>query len=226
MDTRIRVAVVDDHPLFRDGVVNTLNASEEFVVIGQAASADDAIRLVAECEPDVLLLDMKLPGGGLEALSAITSGASGTKVMMLTIVDDDETVASAFRKGARGYLLKGAGGNELKEAVRLVARGESYVSPQLVTKLLGMMSGMRDRQNSSFESSVEFTEREEQVLTFLSHGLSNKQIAFRMSLSEKTVKYYITHVLKKLRVRNRVEAALYASHRGIVPVTAIGNASV
>ena len=110
--------------------------------------------------------------------------------------------------------------------MRLVARGESYVSPQLVTKLLGMMSGMRGGQNSSFESSVEFTEREEQVLTFLSHGLSNKQIAFRMSLSEKTVKYYITHVLKKLRVRNRVEAALYASHRGSVPVAAIGNASV
>lgn len=221
MDARIRVAVVDDHPLFRDGVVNTLNASEEFVVVAQAASADDAIRLVAELEPDVLLLDMKLPGGGIEALNAITSGASGTKVMMLTIVDDDQIVASAFRKGARGYLLKGAGGNELKEAVRLVARGESYVSPQLVTKLLGMMSGKR--QNGSLESSVEFSEREEQVLTFLSHGLSNKQIAYRMSLSEKTVKYYITHILKKLRVRNRVEAALYASQRTIATSLTTGN---
>lgn len=216
MDARIRVAVVDDHPLFRDGVVNTLNASEEFVVVGQAASAEDAIRLVAEFEPDVLLLDMMLPGGGIEALDAIASGGSRTKVVMLTIVDNDETVAGAFRKGARGYLLKGTGGNELKEAVRLVARGESYVSPQLVTKLLGMMSGTRDSQNNSFESAVEFTVREEQVLNFLSHGLSNKQIAFRMSLSEKTVKYYITHVLKKLRMRNRVEAALYASQRSVV----------
>ncbi len=216
MDTRIRVAVVDDHPLFRDGVVSTLNASEEFVVVGQAASAEDAIRVVTEFEPDVLVLDMKLPGGGIETLNAIASSGSRTKVVMLTIVDDEETVASAFRKGARGYLLKGAGGNELKEVVRLVARGESYVSPQLVTKLLGKMSGTRDGQSNSFESSVDFTEREEQVLTFLSHGLSNKQIAFRMSLSEKTVKYYITHVLKKLRMRNRVEAALYASQRNVV----------
>lgn len=226
MNTKIGVAVIDDHPLFREGVVHTLSASEEFVVVGQGASADDAIRLAAEVAPDVMLLDMKLPGGGLEALNAIASGRSGAKVVMLTIVDDEEVMARAFKTGARGYVLKGAGGNEVKEAVRLVARGEPYVSPQLVPKLLDMMSGIRSGQSSSFESSVEFTEREEQILTFLSHGLSNKQIAFRMSLSEKTVKYYITHVLKKLRVRNRVEAALYASHRSIVAPAAVGSISV
>lgn len=215
MNARIKVAVVDDHPLFQEGVVHTLGLSEEFAVVGQGASADDAVRLAAEIAPDVMLLDMKLPGGGLEALATIASSYPGTKIVILTIVDDEEMMACAFRKGARGYVLKGTGGKELKEAVRLVARGDPYVSPQLVPKLLDMMSGAGKSQNNIVENSVEFTEREEQVLTFLSRGLSNKQIAYNMSLSEKTVKYYITHVLKKLRVRNRVEAALFASQRSM-----------
>jgi two-component system nitrate/nitrite response regulator NarL len=222
MDTRIRVVVVDDHPLFRDGVVHTLSATEEFLVVGTGSSADEAIRLVHELEPDVLLLDLKLPGGGLEAVNTIAAGRPVTKIVMLTIVDDQEVVANAFKRGARGYLLKEAGGNELKETVRLVARGEPYVSPQLVTKLLERMWADRDNQSSSPDGSLEFTEREEQVLSFLSRGLSNKEIAFRMSLSEKPVKYYITHVLRKLRVRNRVEAAIFASHRGPVSPVDVG----
>jgi len=221
MSGRIKVAVVDDHPLFREGVVHTLGLSEDFVVGGQGASADEAICIAAEIEPDVMLLDMKLPGGGLEALSTIANFYLRTKVVMLTFVDEEEIVTRAFRLGARGYILKGTGGNELKEAVRLVARGEPYASPQLIPKLLDMMSGGRKDGNNLVECPVEFTGREEQILTLLSRGMSNKQIAYNMSLSEKTVKYYITHVLKKLRVKNRVEAALYASHRNVASIANI-----
>lgn len=227
MEPRITLAVVDDHPLFRGGVVHALSADEEFDVVGEGASSTDAVSLVSNLKPTVLLLDMKLPGGGLETIEAILAVQPRTNILMLTVVDDEQTVARAFKCGARGYLLKGAGRNELIETVRSVARGDLCVSPELVGKLLGRISETHDHKPALGEPSVDFTEREEQILSFLSCGLSNKEMAFRLELSEKTIKYYVTHVLRKLHVRNRVEAALYASHRvsnmalpSITPATA------
>lgn len=210
MEHKVKVVVVDDHPLFREGVVHALRANEDFDVVGEGTTADEALRLVMDFEPDVLLLDMKLPGGGLQAIEAIVASGSRTNIVMLTVVDDQETIAKAMKTGARGYLLKGTGGNELTESVKVVARGDLYITPQLIGMLIGRISDGEQKAKS-----VEFTEREEQVLTLLSRGMSNKQIAFQLNLSEKTVKYYITHVLKKLNVRNRVAAALYASRRPI-----------
>ncbi|MEO4001451.1 response regulator transcription factor [Mesorhizobium sp. CAU 1732] len=213
MEHRIRIAVVDDHPLFRDGVVHTLSMNDGFEVVGEGASAADAIRLARDLQPHVMLLDMKLPGGGLEAVDEIMLGASHPNILMLTVVDEEESVANAFRSGVRGYLLKGVGRNELVETVKSVAQGDLYVSPQLAAKMLGRLSAPSVALDGHANEAIELTEREEQVLKLLSHGLSNKEIAYRLQLSEKTVKYYLTHVLKKLRLRNRVEAALFASSR-------------
>lgn len=207
MSTQCRVVVVDDHPLFRDGVVYTLTANG-IDVMGEGACAEDAIRLTQAHDPDVLLIDMNMPGGGLSALTSIVDSGARSHVLPLTIVDDEASVSEALRAGARGYILKGIGGRELVNAVDTVARGDIYIAQQLVARLLGRRS-----QHDPRADEVALSGREEQVLKLLAHGLSNKEIAFQLELSEKTVKYYITHVLKKLNVRNRVEAALYASHR-------------
>jgi two-component system nitrate/nitrite response regulator NarL len=214
MDPDLRIVVVDDHPLYREGVVHilTLNGIH---VLAEGASAADAIRLVAEHDPDVLLLDFMLPGGGLEATDAIVSSHARTAIVLLTVVDDAQCVADALKRGAHGYILKGSSGNEVLEAVRAVARGEFHIAPDLVSGVIGRLSGLRDPHGK--DETVIFSDREEQVLKLLGGGLTNKEIAFQLDLSEKTVKYYLTHILKKLHVRNRVEAALYASRRAPVP---------
>lgn len=213
MDREIKVVVVDDHPLYREGVVHmlTLNGIN---VLAEGASAADAIRLVGEHDPDVLLLDVMLPGGGLVATEAIGSSHPRTAIILLTVVDDEQCVADALKQGARGYILKESSGNEVVEAVRAVARGDFHVAPDLFSGLLGRLSGDHGDHKKDV---VVFSEREDQVLRLLSSGLSNKEIAFQLDLSEKTVKYYLTHNLKKLHVRNRVEAALYASRRPSQP---------
>jgi DNA-binding NarL/FixJ family response regulator len=209
MTNNLRIAIADDHPLFREGVVHILG-SFGMTVVGQASTAAEAIELVRIHNPDVLLLDIKLPGGGLTALASIVATGSATAVLPLSVVDSDDFVAETMNQGARGYILKGIGGNELADAVRTVAGGEIYLSPQLVTKLFSRLSGSRD---ATSPAAIVFTEREEQVLALLAQGMSNKEMAYRLEISEKTVKYYLTHVLKKLHARNRVEAALYASNR-------------
>ncbi|MCY0097075.1 LuxR C-terminal-related transcriptional regulator [Hoeflea ulvae] len=205
MSFQHRVVVIDDHPLFRDGVVHTL-VTHGIDVIGEGACAEDAIRLTHEHDPDVLLMDMNMPGGGLSALTSIVDNGARSHVLPLTIVDDEASISEALRAGARGYILKGIGGRELVAAVDTVARGDIYIAPQLVERLLG-----RRFQHDQKTEDVALSEREEQVLGLLARGFSNKEIALQLELSEKTVKYHITHVLKKLNVRNRVEAALYAS---------------
>ncbi len=212
MTSSLKIAIADDHPLFREGVVHILG-SFGMTVVGQASSAEEAVELVRIHHPDVLLLDIKLPGGGLAALIGVVAIGATTAVLPLSVVDSDECVALMMSKGARGYILKGIGGNELADAVRAVARGEIYLSPQLVTKLFDRLSGSH---SPTSPAATVFTEREEQVLALLAQGLSNKEMAYRLEISEKTVKYYLTHVLKKLHVRNRVEAALFASNRAAV----------
>lgn len=210
MTPEFKVVVVDDHPLFRDGVVHTL-MSNRIDVVGEGATADDALRLTLAHEPDVVLMDLNMPGGGMAALTAIAASGTRSHVLPLTIVDDEMSAMGALQGGARGYLLKGIGGRELVEAVRTVARGDLYIAPQLLSRLLGPRARTPDHLKAHGAS---LSGREEQVLALLSCGLSNKEIAFRLELSEKTVKYYLTHLLRKLHMRNRVEAALYASHRG------------
>jgi two-component system, NarL family, nitrate/nitrite response regulator NarL len=211
MTNKIRVGVVDPHPLFRDGVILALEAQPDLEVVGRGASAADAIRIACESEPDVIVLDM--PDRGLDAVEAIARQRPMLRILLLTAVADEERVRAALSGGARGYLVKGTGGPELVQAVRSLNQGESYVSPSLAAKLL-----MRSKPDGAgvakpADRFSDLTPREEQILSILSNGRSNKEIGNKLDLSEKTIKHHVTNILQKLQVRNRVEAALLASDR-------------
>jgi len=212
MSEKIRIVLVDDHPLFREGVAATLDDEPDFEIVGQGVNADDAVRLVKDLLSDIVLLDISMPGGGLKAARQISTTCPVVKMVMLTVSEHDDDVVAALQAGARGYILKGVGGEDLVKIVRAVNRGESYVSPDLAARLL---VEMRNGAGSDAPGDPFFglTAREEQILKLVSHGLSNKEIGRELGLQEKTVKHYMTNILQKLQVRNRVEAALLARDR-------------
>lgn len=216
MSERIQIIVVDDHPLFRDGVVQTLQAEPDIEIVGQATNAAQAIQLATEHLPDVILLDITIPGGGLNVARTITATTPVVKIIMLTASEAEEDVLTALKVGARGYILKGVSGAELVKIVRDVNAGESYVTPALAASLLSDMQRVRYGQPAAAHPLDELTEREHEILEQVAAGLSNKEIARRVALSEKTVKHYVTNILQKLQVRNRVEAAMLAQSGGIV----------
>lgn len=216
MSDRIQILVIDDHPLFRDGVVQTIQAQSDFEIVGQATSAGEAVRLARELVPDVILLDITIPGGGgLEAARAITMASPVSKIIMLTASEAEEDVLAAFKAGARGYILKGVSGHELIRIVRSVHAGEAYVTPNLAASLLSEMQGSRLGAPPATSPLDDLTEREREILEQVASGSSNKEIAQQLYLSEKTVKHYVTNILQKLQVRNRVEAALLAQSGGL-----------
>ena len=212
MQPKIRIGVVDDHSLYRDGVVFALESEPDIEVVAQGETAADAIQIAHDHAPDVLLLDMNMPGSGIKAVSKIALKYPSTKTLMLTVVDDEDEVRSALRKGARGYLLKGTSSSELVNAVRLVSKGQNYVSPSFAAKLI---VSRREEANPSDPSRrfPELSLREEQILMLILRGRSNRQIGEELGLSEKTVKGYVTAIMEKLHVRNRVEAAMLAAER-------------
>lgn len=211
MTDKIRIAVVDDHPMLREGVMYTLRAQTDFEIVAEGASAEDAVRIAEEELPDVMLLDVSLPGGGVEAARAITNTAPVVKIAMLTVAQDEETVSSALGAGARGYILKGISGPDLAQAVRNIHSGEDYVTPGLAARLLVEM-GTKASSRVGTEADVlaRLNQREESILALVADGMSNREVGDRLGLSEKTIKHYMTNILQKLRVRNRVEAALLA----------------
>jgi len=207
MSDRIRIAVVDDHPMFRDGVIHVLRTSKLFDVVGEGSCATDAVNLAKTQHPEVMLLDVSMPGGGIEAATAIAAQDPDVRVVMLTVSEQEEDVAAALQAGARGYMLKGTSGSDLIRIVQSVHRGESYITPGLAARLLTVMQqSSKTRQEKNVLSDL--TLREEQVLDQVSRGLTNKEIANSLNLSEKTVKHYMTTIMQKLNVRNRVEAVL------------------
>lgn len=211
-----RVIVIDSHPLFRGAVVQTLRADGDFEIVGEGASADDALSLAASVGPGIVIMDESCSAGIKSGFSALVAALAPARVLILSVDEDQQKIADAFRCGVLGYLLKGANGQELVEGVRLVAQGKRCVSPQLIGQVLAWLSDQSTVSASISCRDIVFTEREEQVLCLLSIGRSNKQIAYELGLSEKTVKYYVTHILRKLEVDNRVEAALFASRRAAV----------
>jgi two-component system nitrate/nitrite response regulator NarL len=211
MVSRISVAVVDDHPLYRQGVVQSFQSNERFEVAGEGATASDAIDLVTDCEPDLLFLDLHLPGGGLEAAETILAASGTTKIVVLSVVEDIKCVVQAFRIGVSGYLLKGISGSELIRSAESAAAGEPCVAPQLLGQLLDHLSGKTLPHDEA--KAIGFAAREEQILALLAQGMSNKEIAYKLSICEKTAKYYLTNIMKKLNAKNRVEVALYAAQR-------------
>ena len=214
MSEGIKVVIVDDHPLLREGVARTLSEQPDFEVVGEGASAAEAIALAERLLPDIIILDVSMPGGGIDAARRISVSCPVVKMVMLTVSEDDEDVYASLQAGARGYILKGVGGLELVDVVRSVHRGGSYVSPTLAARILVDL-GRLDRSGRPHDPISDLSVREEQILDLLSRGLSNKEIGRELDLQEKTVKHYMTNILQKLQVRNRVEAALKA--REVLP---------
>jgi two-component system nitrate/nitrite response regulator NarL len=207
----IRIVVADDHPMFRAGVVASLAAQPDVEVVAEGSSAAEAISLVELHSPDVCLLDIAMPGGGLTAARDITSVSPQTRVVMLTVSEDEDDLLAAMKAGASGYVLKGAAASELIGVLRTVNAGEVYVAPGLAWGLLREMSRPKSAPID------ELSTREREVLELVAAGLSNQEIGDRLHLAEKTIKHYMTSILGKLRVRSRVEAALVAYREGMAP---------
>ncbi|WP_425074347.1 response regulator [Sagittula sp. S175] len=212
MTGRVQIVVADDHPLFRGGVVLTLQEHGSFDVVAQAGSAEEAVAAVEAHMPDIALLDISMPGSGLEAASEIARRFPAVRIVMLTVSEADEDVIAALKAGARGYALKGVAADELTGILLNVAEGNSYVSPALAARVLAAMQDRSARRETDDEG---LSEREVSILRLVATGQSNKEIARALDLQEKTVKHYMTNILQKLQVRNRVEAALKARDMGI-----------
>ncbi len=204
MNTRIRVAVVDDHPLFREGVTRSLSELDGFEIVAEGSSGEDAVRIAGTLRPDVLLMDISMPGGGLHAIPAVLSVAPSQKIVMLTVSESSEDVTTALARGAVGYVLKGVGARTLADAIRTVAAGEGYVAPTLSARLISARTEMPSK--SALIASL--TPREMEVLELVAVGMSNKHVAIELDLQEKTVKHHMTQILAKLGVTNRTEAAM------------------
>jgi DNA-binding NarL/FixJ family response regulator len=216
VSSKVRVGIVDDHPLFRDGLIHTLSWYEDFEVVGIGATADDAIRMAADLQPDVIVSDMSMPGGGLAAIAGIVDTGLPCKVLVLSMKDDVETVSSALSRGAFGYMLKGGSGSELAQAIRTLHQGDRYLTPSLAVRLLTHSDAIRSEQRFQRDPFAVLTQRESEVLSIMIEGRSNKEIGNKLDLSEKTIKHHVTRILQKLSVRNRVEAVLMASKRQLV----------
>jgi DNA-binding NarL/FixJ family response regulator len=205
----IRVLVVDDHPLFLAGVTGLLRSVEDTEVVGSAGDGDGAVREATLTRPDVVLMDLNLPGtSGLEATRRIVSACPDSAVLVLSMLDDDESVLAAMRAGARGYVPKGAGQEELLAAVRAVATGGAVFGAAVAGRMLAAL----DRTPTP--AFPELTEREAQVLSLMAEGWDNRRIAVELQVSAKTVANHVSHVLTKLQARDRVEAVLRARGPG------------
>jgi two-component system nitrate/nitrite response regulator NarL len=206
MSTSIRVAVVDDHPLFREGVTRSLSEIDGFEIVAEGSSSEDAVRIAGTLRPDVLLMDISMPGGGLHAIPAVLDAAPSQKIVMLTVSETSEDVTTALDRGAMGYVLKGVGARTLADAIRTVAAGEGYVAPTLSARLISTRAQTGPLDKSALVASL--TPREMQVLELVAVGMSNKHVAIELDLQEKTIKHHMTQILTKLGVTNRTEAAM------------------
>lgn len=205
----IRVVIVDDHSLIRRGVRLTLSDHGDIDVVGEGASRDDAVDLAERLKPDLIFLDISMPGGGFEAAEVIARTEPEVKIVIMTMFDDLPTVQRALKIGVAGFISKGADGDDLVTCVRNIARGERYISPELAVQLLepGTASNI---PKSEPIVRLNLTKREQEFLALLGEGLSNAEIAYRTGFAETTVKQYVSALIQKLGVKNRTAAALKA----------------
>jgi DNA-binding NarL/FixJ family response regulator len=213
-DAPVRVVVVDDHPVFRAGMVTVLADLGGIEVVGEAADGPAAVEVVGERRPDVVLMDLRMPGGGgLAATAAIAARHPEVAVVVLTMDEDEDSVFAALRAGARGYLLKEADGDDVRRALLAVARGEAVFGPRIAERVIAFFAASRGAAAAA--PFPQLTQREREVLELLAEGKDNAAIARRLVLSEKTVRNRVADVLVKLHARTRAEAVAKARDAGI-----------
>ena len=206
MSESIRILVVDDHPVVRDGLTAMLNTQSDFEVVGEASDGEEAVRKVADSDPDVLLLDLEMPGvDGIETLQRLRQSKARARAIVFTVFDTDERIVSAMKAGAKGYLLKGAPRDDVFRAVRVVNEGGSLLEPLIASRFL-----------DSINNPDALTARQKEVLKLIATGLLNKEIADRLYISERTVKFHVSEILAKLGAGNRTEAVAIATQRGLI----------
>jgi DNA-binding NarL/FixJ family response regulator len=212
----LRVLVVDDHDLFRTGLRNLLE-EEGVNVVGEAENGENAIRLASDLTPDVVIMDLNMPGaGGVETTRRLSSLAPLSRVVVLTISADDDDVMNAVMAGACGYLLKDSSIQELIAGIRAASEGESLISPQIAAKVLQRLRARSKDVDAAETIRAELSDRELEVLKLIANGKDNAQIARELFISPKTVKNHISNILMKLQIENRIQAAVYAVRSGIV----------
>jgi two-component system nitrate/nitrite response regulator NarL len=219
--TPVRLLVVDDHTLFRRGLVALLGADPSLEVVGQGADAGEALRLAGALQPDVILMDNHLPGvRGIDALPGLKEAAPAARILVLTVSEDADDLAAALRAGANGYLLKTIEGEQLAQAIHGVMRGQAAVSPEMTGKLvLAFQSADAPAAAAAAPATAAqpaglLSPREQQVLEQIATGASNKEIARALEIAETTVKIHVQHILRKLQLSSRVQAAVYATGNG------------
>lgn len=208
-----RLLVVDDHPVFRMGMVALLGTIDGFEVVGEAETMAAAVTTAGEVAPDVILMDLQLgDGSGVEATRRIVEADPTAAVLVVTMMDDDDSVFAAMRAGARGYLLKGAGPADIQRAVDAVRRGEVLLGAEVATRALGFLTGARRGGPTPFP---ELTEREREILDLVAEGLDNAAVARRLTVSPKTVRNHLSNVFTKLQVADRSQAIVRAREAGL-----------
>ncbi len=211
---RIRILVADDHALFRDGLRALFGSVPDAEVVGEAATGEEAVERTLELQPDVVLMDIQMPGtNGIEATRRIVGQSPHVGVIVVTMFEDDDSVFSAMRAGARGYVLKGADQDEILKVIRAVAGGEAYFGMEIARRLMGFFSG--PKPPATAEAFPELTAREIEILDLIAKGRSNKEISRLLYISSKTVRNHISNVFAKLQVADRAQAIIRAREAGL-----------
>jgi DNA-binding NarL/FixJ family response regulator len=213
----IQLLIADDHRLFRDGLKALLSVTEDIQIVGEAASGEDALKQSASLQPDIILMDINMPGmNGIQTTQRILEKLPTTGIIMLTMLEDDTSIFNAMRAGARGYLLKGASAEEVLQVIRAVADGQALFGPTIAARLMNYFKDLAVRPVAPTQSPFpELTERELEILRLISQGLNNPEIAQKLVLSPKTVRNHITNIFSKLQLANRAQAIVRAREAGL-----------